>query len=246
MRPCVGVLSWHSTSSCSLVVFLFLVSSCFFCFLFGSSRTARHLFVRALPTSSIQIHCIPYVAWDVQVTVGFLIEVEYFCNISFFAWGMVIAQSASCHPSSTRSSISSLCFPSCFGRGGGRNDIDGKKKIDLVASMHMRKLQCLTAKLGKTAWNGLSSIHVPDKAALGVLHSQITAQELRTLNSKLVSSLRNNLLGIKPRTGRHGDCLQLLYPLLYGPHIDALLQDNEEEIDNHVSWCHCAPTPAAG
>ena len=63
---------------------------------------------------------------------------------------------------------------------------DGKKKIDLVASMHMLKLQCLTAKLGKTAWNDLSSMHVPDTAALGVLHSQIMAQELRTLNSKFV------------------------------------------------------------
>jgi len=41
-------------------------------------------------------------------------------------------------------------------------------------------------------------------------------------------------LSIKPRTGRHGNPLQLLYPLLYGPHIDALLQDNEEEIDYHV------------
>jgi len=28
--------------------------------------------------------------------------------------------------------------------------------------------------------------------------------------------------------------LQLLYPLLYGPHFDALLQDNEEELDSHV------------
>ena len=37
---------------------------------------------------------------------------------------------------------------------------DGKKKIDLVVSMHMLKLQCLTAKLGKTAWNDLSSMHV--------------------------------------------------------------------------------------
>ena len=77
-------------------------------------------------------------------------------------------------------------------------------------------------------------MHVPDKAALGVLHSQIIAQELRTLNSKFVSSLQNNLFGIKPRTGRHGDRLQLLYPMLYGPHIDALLQDNEEELDSHV------------
>ena len=35
--------------------------------------------------------------------------------------------------------------------------------------------------------------------------------------------------------------MQLLYPLLYGPHIDALLQDNEEELDSHVwfdkPWC---------
>ena len=73
-----------------------------------------------------------------------------------------------------------------------------EKKIDLVASMHMLKLQCLTAKLGKTAWNDLSSMHVPDMTALGVLHSQIMAQELRTLNSTFVSSLRNNLFGIKP------------------------------------------------
>ena len=60
---------------------------------------------------------------------------------------------------------------------------DGKKKMYLVASMHMLKLQCLTAKLGKTSWNDLFSMHVPDMAALGVLHSQIMAQELRTLNS---------------------------------------------------------------
>jgi len=60
---------------------------------------------------------------------------------------------------------------------------DGKKKIDLVASMHML-IRCLTAKLGKTSWNDLSSMHVPDKAALGVLQSQIMAQELRTFNSK--------------------------------------------------------------
>jgi len=70
---------------------------------------------------------------------------------------------------------------------------DGKSKVDLGASMHMLKLQLLTAKLGKTAWNGISSMHVPDKKALGVLHSQIMEQELRTLNSKFVSSLRNNL-----------------------------------------------------
>jgi len=77
---------------------------------------------------------------------------------------------------------------------------DGKRKIDLVASMHMLKLQCLTAKLGKTAWNELSSMHVSDKAALGILHSQIMAQELRTLKSMFVASLRNNIFGINPRT----------------------------------------------
>ena len=50
--------------------------------------------------------------------------------------------------------------------------------------MHMLKLQLLTIKLGKTAWNDVSSMHVPDKKALCVLHSQIMAQELRTLDSK--------------------------------------------------------------
>ena len=75
---------------------------------------------------------------------------------------------------------------------------------------------------------------MPDKAALGVLHSQIMAQELRSLNSKFVSALRNNLFGVKPKNGRHSDRLQLLYPLLYGTHIDALLQDNEEELDCYL------------
>jgi len=54
---------------------------------------------------------------------------------------------------------------------------DDKKRIDFLASIHMLKLQCLTAKLGTTAWNNKSYMHVPDKAALGVLHSQIMAQE---------------------------------------------------------------------
>jgi len=65
---------------------------------------------------------------------------------------------------------------------------DGKSKVDLGASMHMLKLQLL--KLGKTTWNDISSMHVPDKKALGVVHSQIMAQDIRTLNSKFVSSLR--------------------------------------------------------
>jgi len=50
---------------------------------------------------------------------------------------------------------------------------DGKSNVHLGAFMHMLKLQLLTAKLGKTAWNDISSMHVPDKAALGVLHFQI-------------------------------------------------------------------------
>ena len=69
--------------------------------------------------------------------------------------------------------------------------------------MHMLKFQCLTAKLGKTAWNDISSMHMPDKAALGVLHTQIMAQELRTLNSKFVSSLRNNLFVSQVTCGDH-------------------------------------------
>jgi len=61
---------------------------------------------------------------------------------------------------------------------------DRKSKVDLGSSMHMLKLQLLTAKLGKTAWNDISCIHEPDKKALGVLHSQIMAQELWTLDSQ--------------------------------------------------------------
>ena len=37
--------------------------------------------------------------------------------------------------------------------------------------MHMLKLKRLATNLGKTAWNDISSLHVPDKAALGVLRS---------------------------------------------------------------------------
>ena len=78
---------------------------------------------------------------------------------------------------------------------------DGKKKIDLVASMHMLKVQCLTAKLGKTSWNDLSSMHVPDKTALGVLHSQIMAPELCTLNIKFV--LRMFRINLNKRIKKH-------------------------------------------
>jgi len=103
-------------------------------------------------------------------------------------------------------------------------------KVDLVASMHVLKLQRLTAKLGKTAWNDIFSMHVLDEAAIHALHSQIMAQELRSLSSKFVSSLRNNLFAIKLRTGRHGDRLHLLYLLLYALHIDALLQDENKSL----------------
>jgi len=57
MRPRVGVLSWHLNSSCSLLVFLSLVPTNLFCFLFDISRTARHLFVRALPNSPLYSFC---------------------------------------------------------------------------------------------------------------------------------------------------------------------------------------------
>jgi len=79
MRPRVGVLSWHSNSSSSLL----LVPTKFFCFLFGSSRTARHLLVRALPDSSIRIHCIPSAAWDTRVEVKFLVKVKFSSKVHF-------------------------------------------------------------------------------------------------------------------------------------------------------------------
>jgi len=72
---------------------------------------------------------------------------------------------------------------------------DGKSKVDLGGSMHILKLQLLTAKLGKTDWNDISFMHVPDKKALGVLLSQIMTQELRTLNSKFFPLLRTTLSG---------------------------------------------------
>jgi len=79
MRLRVGVLNWHSNSSCSLLIFLSLVPTKFFCFLFGSSRTARHLLVRALPNSSIRIHCIPSAVWDTRIGFEFLVKVKFFC-----------------------------------------------------------------------------------------------------------------------------------------------------------------------
>jgi len=134
MRPRVGVLSWHSNSSCSLLMFLSLVPVRFFCFLCDSSRTARHLLVRALPNSSILIHCIPSVAWDTRVEVEFLVEVKFSCKSSFSRWGMVLVQSSSNHPSSTRSSISFQYFSLFLGRGGGR---------DVITSYHHCRIRGL-------------------------------------------------------------------------------------------------------
>jgi len=70
----------------------------FFCFLFDSSRTARHLLVRALPNSSILIHCIPSVTWDTRVEVGFLVGLKFFYKRSFIRWNMVLVHSSSNHP----------------------------------------------------------------------------------------------------------------------------------------------------
>ena len=81
---------------------------------------------------------------------------------------------------------------------------DRKKKVHLVASIHMLNLKRLAANLGKATWNDISSLDVPDKAALGFLHSQIMAQELRSLNSKFVSALRNNLCHPSPRNKLSG------------------------------------------
>ena len=101
MRPRVGVLSWHSNSSCSLWMFLSLVPVRFFCFLFDSSRTARHLLVRALPNSSILIHCTPSVTCDTRFEVGLLVEINFSCRRSLSRRGMVLVKSPSIHPSST-------------------------------------------------------------------------------------------------------------------------------------------------
>jgi len=69
-----GLVWALSNSRCSLLVFLSLVPSCFLCFLFGSSRTAWHLFVRALPNSSIRIHCILFAKCESQL--GFLLKLS--------------------------------------------------------------------------------------------------------------------------------------------------------------------------
>jgi len=59
---------------------------------------------------------------------------------------------------------------------------DGKSEVDLGVSMHMLKLQLLTVKLGKTAWNDISSMHVPDTGFLAtrVLPGAIGHSILRT------------------------------------------------------------------
>ena len=123
MRQRVGVLSWHSNSSCLLLVSLSIVHLCVFRLFSSSIRTARYLFMRALPSSSMRVHCIPSVAWFIRIAGGVL-AVSRFCrNISLTICGMLIAHFSPCQPSSMRSSISSLLFSSFFDKGGGRIDI---------------------------------------------------------------------------------------------------------------------------
>jgi len=63
-----------------------LYSECIF--LMFSIRTAQHLFVRGLPSSSMRIHCIPSVAWLIRVAGGVL-AVSRFCrSISLTICGM--------------------------------------------------------------------------------------------------------------------------------------------------------------
>jgi len=111
-----------------------LVPISFFCFLYGSSLTARHLFVRALPSSSIRTHCTPFSACDTRAEGRFLVEVRLSCRSVRISLGMVVSQSSSCHPSSTRSSMFSLIVSEFFGKGGG---------LDVITSYHhfrVRKL----------------------------------------------------------------------------------------------------------
>jgi len=118
MRLRMDVLSWHSNSSCSLLVCLSIVPLCVLRLLSCTIRTARHLFVRVLPSSSMRIHCIPSVAWLIRVA-GVVLPVSRFCRkISLIMCGMLIAHSSPCQPSSRRSSISSLYFSSFFNKGG--------------------------------------------------------------------------------------------------------------------------------
>jgi len=108
IRMRVGVLSWHSNSSCSLLVCLSIVALYVLRLFSFSIRTAWHLFVRALPNSSMRIHCIPSAAWFIRVA-GEVLAVNKFCrSISLTICSILIARSSLCQPSSMRSSISSL------------------------------------------------------------------------------------------------------------------------------------------
>ena len=57
----------------------------------------------------------------------FLVKVRLSCRSVPISLGMVVAQSSSCHPSSTRSSMFSLDFSEFFGKGGG---------LDVITSYH--------------------------------------------------------------------------------------------------------------
>jgi len=123
IRLLVGVLSWHSNSSCSLLACLSIVPLCDLSLFSFSFYTARHLFGKALPNSSIRIHCIPSASWFVRVDGGGFVVSRFCCNILLTICDMLVAHSSPCQPSFMRSSISSLYFPSFFGKGGFRIDI---------------------------------------------------------------------------------------------------------------------------
>ena len=174
MRLRVGVLSWHSNSSCSLCVFLSLVPMRFSCFLCDSSRTARHLLVRALPNSSILIHCTPSLICDTRVDVGLLAEINFSCRRSLSRRGVVLVQSPSIHPSSTRSSIISLLFSSFVGRGGGR---------DVITSYHHCRVRGL---LPVTLIFLMSSFNMEGNSVAdinGIAISLISIRPLRGFNT---------------------------------------------------------------
>jgi len=115
----VGVLSWHSNSSCSLLMLLSLFLICVFCLFTLSFHTARHLFVKAFPSSSMQIHWMPSAARSVCVAWGVLVSNRFRSRSSLTICSKLVAHFSACHPSSIRSRISSLYFSSRFAKGEG-------------------------------------------------------------------------------------------------------------------------------
>ena len=98
---------------------LSLVPDYFLRFFALNFRTARHLFVRAFPICSIRIHWMPSAALSVHAAWGVLILNKFQSRISLTIFGICVAHSSACHPSSIRSQISFLSSSSRFARGGG-------------------------------------------------------------------------------------------------------------------------------